>query len=90
MAHSLQVKVPVTSPTSSSVFSKAVKSFHRVNLLYDGTINCFSTLAQASVASNKTFTYKQAMQEKDYIEFVKAMVKEVDNHELQDHWTLIP
>jgi hypothetical protein len=48
-------------------------------------INCFSTLAQASVASNETFTYKQAMREKDYIEFVKAMVKEVDDHELRDH-----
>jgi hypothetical protein len=90
MAHSLQVKVTVTSPTSSSVFLKAVESFHRVNTLYDGTINCFSMLAQASVASNETFTYKQAMQEKDYIEFVKAMVKEVDDHELRDHWTLIP
>jgi hypothetical protein len=90
MAHSLQVKVTVTSPTSSSVFLKAIESFHRVNTLYDGTINCFSMLAQASVASNETFTYKQAMQEKDYIEFVKAMVKEVDDHELRDHWTLIP
>jgi hypothetical protein len=48
IAQSLQVEVPVTSPTSSSVFSKAVESFHRVNTLYNGTINCFSTLAQAA------------------------------------------
>ena len=60
-----------------------------MNLLYDGTINCFSTLAQASIASNETFTYKQAICQKDYIEFAKAMVKEVYDHELRDYWTLI-
>jgi hypothetical protein len=53
MAHSLQAQDTVTSSTQSSVFSKAVESYHRVNSLYNGTINCYTTLAQASVASNK-------------------------------------
>jgi hypothetical protein len=64
IAHSLQEKVTVTSSNPQSAFSKAINSYHRVNSLYDGTINCFSTMAQASVASNETFTYKQAMREK--------------------------
>jgi hypothetical protein len=74
---------------SSSLFSKAVDSYHRVNSLYDGTINCFSTLAQSSVASNETFNYKEALQQSDKIEFVKAMVHEVDDHEKRNHWTLM-
>ncbi len=73
---------------SSSRHTHAIDSFHRVNLLYDRTINCFSTLAQSSMASNETFYYKQALQEPDYHEFVKAMVNKVDNHESQVYWTL--
>ena len=74
---------------SSSLFSNAIDSYYWVNSLYDGIINCFSTLAQSSVASNETFNYKEALQQPDKIEFVKAMVHEVDDHETQKHWTLI-
>jgi hypothetical protein len=63
----------------------AIESYHRVNSLYDGTINCFSALAQSSIASKETFNYKQALQEPDYHEFVKAMMNEVDDHESQVH-----
>jgi hypothetical protein len=73
---------------SCSKFSYAIDSYHRVNLLYDGTINCFFTLTLSSTALNKTFTYKQALQEADYHEFVKAMIHEVNDHESQTHWTL--
>jgi hypothetical protein len=70
-----------------SLITTAVDSFHQVNTLYDGTVNCFSTLAQSSEALNETFTYMQALQQPDYHEFVKAMVNEVDDHEIWDHWT---
>jgi hypothetical protein len=73
---------------SSSKLAHAIESYHRVNLLYDGTINCFSTLAQSSMALNETFNYKQALQEPDYHEFAKAMVNKVGDHESQVHWTL--
>ena len=73
---------------SSSRLTHAIESYHRVNSLYDGTINCFSTLVQSSTALNEMFNYKQALQEPDYHEFVKAMVNEVDDHESQVHWTL--
>jgi hypothetical protein len=73
---------------SSSRLMYAIESYHSVNLLYDGTINCFSTLAQSSTTSNETFNYKQALQEPEYYKFVKAMVNEVDDHESRAHWTL--
>jgi hypothetical protein len=74
---------------SSSLLSNAIASYHWVNLLYDGTINCFSTLAQSSLDSNETFHYKEAPQQSDRIEFIKAMMHEVDDHETQKHWTLM-
>jgi hypothetical protein len=88
IAHSLQQKVTITSK-SKSAFSNAMDSYHQVNTLYDGTINCFSTMAQSSIASNMTFTYKEAMCESDYCEVVKAMVKEVEDHESRNQWTIM-
>ncbi len=46
-------------------------------------------MAQSSIASNKTFTYKQAMREKGYHKFVKAMIKEVDDHKNRNYWTIM-
>jgi hypothetical protein len=46
-------------------------------------------VTQSSIASNETFTYKQAMKEKDFNDFVLAMVHEVDDHEKPGHWTII-
>jgi len=66
--HSHQVLVQ-----SSSLLSNAIDSYHWVNLLYDGTINCFSTLAQSSLALNETFHYKEALQQSDRINFIVAM-----------------
>ena len=42
-------------------------------------------MATTTVASNKVFTYKNAMKEDDYHEFVKAMIKEISEHEARDH-----
>ncbi len=52
-------------------------------------MNCFSTLVLSSEALNETFTYKQALQQPDYHDFIKAMVAEVDDHETHKHWTLM-
>ena len=83
LVHSHQ-PIAKSKPT---LFSTAVDSFYRVNTLYDGTVNCFSTLAQSSKASNEMFTYKQALWEPDYHDFIKAMVHEVEDHKSRDHWT---
>ena len=74
---------------TKSLLSGAVDSFHRVNTLYDGTINCFSTAALSAVASNEVFTFKQAMEQDDRLDFIKVMQKEVSSHEDQEHWTMM-
>ncbi len=83
---SLQETIP---DVVNSMFSKAIDSFHQGNTLYDGTINCFLTVAQSSIAPKEMFTYKQAMQEKDYHDFLLAMVYEVNDHENRGYWTIM-
>ncbi len=70
--------------TKPSLLTTAVNSFHQVNTLYDGMVNFFSTLAQSSKASNETFTYKQALREPDYHDFIKAIVHKFHDHEKWD------
>jgi hypothetical protein len=41
------------------------------------------------VKSNKVFTYKEAITLKDAHLFVEAMQKELANHELRNHWTIV-
>ncbi len=60
------------SDATHSTFSKAVDSYHCMNTLYDGMINCFSMVAQSSIVLNETFTYKQAMKEKDFNDFCRS------------------
>ena len=38
-------------------------------------------MVQSTVASNETFNDKEALQQPDKIEFIKAMINEVDDHE---------
>jgi hypothetical protein len=85
MAHSLQEKVTVTS---TSIFSNAINSYHCVNTLYSGMIKYFPTLAQSSIASNKTFSYNQALKQDDFCKLIKAVMVEVCDHESRSHRTL--
>jgi hypothetical protein len=52
---------------------------------YNKPLLSFST----DVSSNKVFTYKEAMTQEDTHLFVAAMHKEVADHELQNHWTIV-
>ncbi len=45
---SLHAHQTIATP-KPSLLTTVVNSFHRVNTLYDGTVNCFSTLVQSSV-----------------------------------------
>ena len=42
-----------------------------------------------AAASNEVFTYKEALKEEDFQAFIKAMIKEIRDHEMREHWTLI-
>ena len=84
LSTTVQAPMKSTRDATSSILSKTVESFHKVNTLYDGTLNCFSTAAMAAISSNEVFTFKQAMNEDDGIEFVEAMVKEIKSQRMQN------
>jgi histone deacetylase 1/2 len=79
----------VRNPASS--LKKAVFHSERINSQYDGTLNKIHHAALAVAAGdNDTYTLKEMLKQEDSNDFVVAMVKEVEDHEKRDHWTLIP
>ncbi len=67
-----------------------IKHFEEAYEHYDGTMNHINFLSfSTDVSSNKVFTYKEAMTQEDVHPFVEAMQKEVVDHELQNHWTIV-
>jgi hypothetical protein len=66
---------------------------HKVNKLYDNTLNdvisfAFSTL-EIDTSNIKVHTYSKVMKEPDANCFIEAMQKEVEDHELRNHWEII-
>ena len=79
------------NPSEVTFFQSSVHAFHRANTLVDYTINSFSPFAFTSLhENNEVFTFKEAMQQDDAGDFVRAMLKEVDDHESRMHWTMVP
>jgi hypothetical protein len=57
----------------------------------DGTLNEFHFISLLTdTSSNEVFTYHQAQKQDDWIQFVEAMEKEVEDHEGRGHWILVP
>lgn len=60
-----------------------------VDLNIDGSMNYLHPLSLISQPSNDTFYFHQAIQEDERDEFVKAMVKELEDHRINNHWKLV-
>ena len=85
----IQAPMKSTKNATSSMLSKTVEGFHKFNTLYDCTLNYFSTAAMAAILSNEVFLFKQAMNEGDGMEFVKATVMGIKLLEDEERWTII-
>ena len=78
-------------PEVATIFASSIHAYHRANLLVDSTLNSFSTLAYSSLhENNEVYTFREAMNQDDSADFVRAMVKEVEDHESRNHWTMVP
>ncbi len=67
-----------------------IKCFEELNEQYNGTMNQIHFLSfSTDISSNKVFTYKKAMTQEDAHLFVETMQKEVADHELGNHWTIV-
>jgi hypothetical protein len=77
-------------PTHATLSDHIIKCFEALNEHYDGTMNQIHVLSfSTDVSSNKVFTYKEAITQEDAHLFVEAMQKEVTDHELRNHWTIV-
>lgn len=76
--------------TSSSCFSQATDTSHRINSHFDGTLNVCSTFALVSMhQNNDVYTFKEILKQEDKNKYIEVMVKEVKDHEERQHWDLI-
>ncbi len=80
------------SPTAT-LAERMVCCFHKVNELYNGTLNAIHSYVFSAVAldmlNNEVFTYTKAMQQPDSVQFIEAMTKELYNHESRNHWEIV-
>lgn len=62
-----------------------------VELNVDGSFNFKHPLSFVTQAGkNDTYYFSQAMQEPDRDQFIAAMIKEINDHESNHHWVLVP
>ena len=72
------------------VFS-AVHSYHLASQLFGDTLNSLHPMASATEREdNKSYTFKQMLKQPDSADFIKAMMKKMADHEIRDHWTVMP
>ena len=65
--------------------------YHSANQLFDDTLNSLHPMALvAQKEDNESYTFKQMLKQPDAAEFVKATMKETDDHESRGHWEVIP
>jgi hypothetical protein len=85
------VTVPDHELLSHATFSDhVIKCFEELHEHYDGTLNQIHFLSfSTDVSSNEVFTYNEATTQEDAHLFIEAMQKEVADHELQNHWTIV-
>ncbi len=77
-------------PIHATLSDHMIKCFEELNEHYDGTKNQIHFLSVSTdVSSNKVFIYKEAITQEDAHLFVEAMQKEVADHELRNHWTIV-
>jgi hypothetical protein len=61
-----------------------------VELNVDGSVNTTHPFSFATTtANNEAYHFHQAMQEDDREEFIAAMIKELEDHTMNNHWVLV-
>ncbi len=70
-----------------------VTRFHKIHELYNGKLNAIHSYTFSAVAldvsNNAVCTHTKAMQQPNSAQFIKAMSKEIHDHEFRDHWEIM-
>ena len=69
----------------------AVLHSQRVNTHFDGILNTIHHVVLTAVAGdNDAYTLKDVFKQDDKSDFIQSMLKEVEDHEQRNHWTVLP
>jgi hypothetical protein len=78
-------------PPHATFSDRVIKSFEEIHEHYDGTMNQIHFLSfSTDITFKQVFTYKKSMSQEDTHLFIEATQKEVADHELHNHWTVVP
>ncbi len=76
--------------THAMLSDHMINYFEELNEHYNGTMNQIRFLLfSTDVSSNKIFTYKEAITQEEAHLFIEAMQKELADHDLRNHWTIV-
>ena len=68
-----------------------MNAFHTANQIFDNTLNASYHMALSTEQdNNKSYIFKQMLQQEDQADYVKAMMKEGIDHEAKGHWEVVP
>ena len=67
-----------------------IHNYNVINANFDGSLNEFHHMVLAATKSNnENYTFREMLEQDDVGDFVKAMMKEVGDHEARGHWETI-
>ena len=72
-----------------SCVQNAVYHVERIRTLFDSTIHSLHH-SYFTTVDNGTYNVKEMLKQEDLNEFITAMMKEDQDREIRDHWTVIP
>jgi hypothetical protein len=77
-------------PSPMCLYTRTVEHSLAMSQLIDNTFNSIPIFSLAAhMEQNEVYTYKEAMKQEDAKDFIKAMLKEIEDHESRGHWTMM-
>ena len=74
------------STGDQSIFLRTISHVENCNSLFDETINKIHPMVfVTNIEQNESYTFQEMMKQDDKTEFITAMLKDIDDHESQDH-----
>ena len=72
--------------TCSSYAAKIVHQTQVINQHFDGTLNYLNPMTyHTDISDNKSYNSKEMLRQEDKSEFIKAMLREIQDHEVRKH-----
>jgi hypothetical protein len=73
-----------------ATINAAVHQCNVINANFDGSLNEIHHMVLASgKVNNENYTFREMLKEDDASGFIKAMIKETQDHESQGHWEIV-